>query len=500
MINLIESCDFLSKKEYLRINSKKRYQNFFGGLISIFIISLSIFMIIYFIIDLLTNNDPRVYESKTINKAARNYKLDKKEIEFFVSLEYSNSTYYLDETVYKVSAILTEMRFVQVNGTVKQYATDKEIKMIRCSDIYSLEEIQKFNVNFPHKLFYCFPLNTTYFGGLWGSDHFNSVKIYIKKCSNKTLSNDEMPCKSIEYINSMIDYGIVSLMVSDYLVDHKNYSNPLTKYLKNNFDRLSNKNAINYLITYSNLIYKTDVGLIFNDYELNEFPIIGDFKTSYNFGEINTISFIQIQSNYFQITYIKSYVKIQDLLTKIGGVVKSLALFGMFLNYFYSYSFTTIDNVFLNHIYTFASNNKYFNKNIKKGLENNSLSKINENNKLKFINVKKIVINRSGNNNILDISNKKDKSMIKNDNKSRFENENHFNKINNSFTDNNIEIKRINIINETSNPHFNRNREDQQNNIKNDFSQNNEKRTIFRKMFEIENLSSKKNVKKNISE
>ncbi len=53
-------------------------------------------------------------------------------------------------------------------------------------------------------------------------------------------------------------------MVSDYLVDHENYEYPTTKYLKNTFDRLSDKNSINYLITISSIIYKTDLGLVFN--------------------------------------------------------------------------------------------------------------------------------------------------------------------------------------------------------------------------------------------
>lgn len=200
MKNFFERFDFLSKQEYLRINGKMRYQNFMGGIISLFIVAFSLVMIIYFIIEILSNNDPKVYEIRKINKADNNFTLEKKEIEFFVSLEYSNSTYYMDETVYKIYATLSEMRFVEVNGTVKQYFTEKKINMIRCSDIYSVEEINNFNLNFPHKLFHCFPSGTAYFGGLWGSVKFSSLKIYVTKCQNKTLEINDLPCKPIEFI------------------------------------------------------------------------------------------------------------------------------------------------------------------------------------------------------------------------------------------------------------------------------------------------------------
>jgi hypothetical protein len=142
-------------------------------------------------------------------------------------------------------------------------------------------------------------------------------------------------------------------MVSDYLIEHENYYNPLTKYLKNTFDRLSDKNSINYLITFSSLEYITDTGLIFFNYERKAIPIIRDFKNTNHFGENKVIAFFQIQTNNFQITNIRSYVKIQDLLSKIGGVCKTLVLLGMFLNYFYSHSFATIDNVYLNHFNSF---------------------------------------------------------------------------------------------------------------------------------------------------
>ena len=167
-------------------------------------------MVFYFSAEVFLNNDPRVIDTKYINKISKNYTFSKKNLEFFISLEYSNSTYYLDETVYKVSAIMSEINFIKINGTVKQVAKDQEINLVKCSDIYRLEEIEKFNVAFPHKLFYCLPPNTSSFGGFWGSDYFASLKIYIKKCSNNTLLPGDLPCKDIEAINKIINNGAFS--------------------------------------------------------------------------------------------------------------------------------------------------------------------------------------------------------------------------------------------------------------------------------------------------
>jgi len=88
---------------------------------------------------------------KKLIKQAKNYSNNKNEIEFFVSLEYANSTYYLDETVYKVSEELSEIQFIRVNRTVKQISKNSKLKMKKCSNLYTIEEIQKkYNMSFPH--------------------------------------------------------------------------------------------------------------------------------------------------------------------------------------------------------------------------------------------------------------------------------------------------------------------------------------------------------------
>ena len=124
---IIESLDFLSKEENIRINSKRRNKNLLGGFLSLIIICLSFLMIIFFSIEVFITNDPRVIDSKLINKISANYSLSKKNFEFFISLEYTNSKYYLDETIYKVSGIKSEINFINENGTVRQISRDIEI-------------------------------------------------------------------------------------------------------------------------------------------------------------------------------------------------------------------------------------------------------------------------------------------------------------------------------------------------------------------------------------
>jgi len=355
MKNLIANFDFLGKQESLRINGQKRHRTLFGGIISTLIVLICCSISFYLIFELFSNDDPKVFDSKNINKNPKNFSISKNGIQLFLSLEYSNSTYYIDETIYTVSAIFSLINFKHENGSLKQYVKEEELKMVKCSEIYTYEEIQKLNINFPHKLFYCFPPDNLYLNGIWGSEFFSSIKVTIKKCNNSKLDTNNLPCKPIEYINSIINYGIVSLMVTDYLIDHKNFNEPLSRYLRNNFDRLSDKSSINYLINFSNYIYKTDKGLIFNQYEIINAPIIGDFKNSYNFGETNVIAFFQLQCNSFEITNIRSYLKLQDILTKIGGIVKCLMLIGMFINYFYSQAFSTFENVFEFHKNSFPT-------------------------------------------------------------------------------------------------------------------------------------------------
>jgi len=350
MKDILRNIDFISKEESLRIDKKNRYKNIIGGIISFFISFFSVVITLYFSSEIIYLKDPKIISSKGTDNKINNYTLSKDDIQFFISLEYSNASYYVDESVYTVTGKFTEIYFIKEKGIITQKFNSKEIKLIRCKDMYSQEEILKNNLKLPIHFFYCVkPENPTQIGGVWGSQYFSKVEIFVNKCKNDTLDSSDKPCKPLEEINNIIENGFVSIYTTNYFIDNWDNKSPIQKTLKNNFDRISNKFKMNYIITYSTNFYNNDIGWLLPSYEVEKFPSIEDFKISQQFGDIDKIIQIQLQTIPIRYNYIRSYVKIQDVLVKIGGCIKALILIGISLNFFYSQAFSIIDNIIKNH-------------------------------------------------------------------------------------------------------------------------------------------------------
>jgi hypothetical protein len=350
MKDFLRNIDFISKEENLRINKKNRYENVLGGIISFFISAFSVLITIYFFLEMFYSQDPKIITSKGLSDELNNYTLSKDEIQFFISLEYSNATYYLDETVYKVSGRFTEIKFINEKGKTNQVFKVKELQLIKCIDIYDKEEIFKQNLKFPIQYFYCIkPEDRSAIGGIWGSEYFSKVEVFVTKCKNETLNSSDKPCKPNDEIDGIIENGIVSMYTSDHFIDNLDIISPTKKILKNNFDRISNKFKMNYIITYSTNYYNNDIGWILPKYAVEKFPTIEDYKISQQFGNLDNIIQVQIQTSPIKYNYIRYFIKIQDVLTKIGGCIKAFILIGYALNFLNSYAFSIIDNVIDNH-------------------------------------------------------------------------------------------------------------------------------------------------------
>jgi len=284
--------DYLEKKEKLKIYSKSRYQSVFGGVISLITILLSLSMAIYLSLEILFKREPNLISSRKILNELWNYSISKKGIYFFIALEFPNTTYYSDDSIFSVSGSQLEVIFQEDNSQIFSLV-DKKFELKKCDQIFTVEEFRSYNLNIPIQHFYC-PPEGLKIGGIWGNKFYNSIKISFNKCLNSTHTSINKNCRSLNEINRYINQGIVSIFFTDHILDYQNVENPIKKYFKNTFDRISDKNAISYLVSYQKLLFLDDLGLIFDNSKTIEIPKLYEIKTTYNFGEDNLIAFFQI--------------------------------------------------------------------------------------------------------------------------------------------------------------------------------------------------------------
>jgi len=373
MKDFFKYVDYLGKKETLKINSKTRYQSVFGGIISLITILLSVSMTIYLSLEIYFKKEPLIIYSRKILDELDNYSISKNGIYFFIALEFPNSTYYSDDSIFSLSG---SQQHVIFDGQKISYK-ENEFEFKKCDQILTVEELKSFNLDIPLNHFYC-PPEGLIIGGLWGNKFYNSIKININKCSNSSSISkiSKNKCKPINEINKYINKGIVNIFLTDYIIDHQNVDNPIKKYYKDTFDRMSDKNAISYSISYQKLLFLDDLGLVFDNSNEMEIAKLYEVKTTYNFGEDNLIAFFQIFTINVNDICKRSYLKLQNLMTNIGGFIKSIKILGYLLYYIYYQAFKNIDQVLNSHR---SSVIYYLNNKEIKNLNNNT-----ENSKVKL--------------------------------------------------------------------------------------------------------------------
>jgi hypothetical protein len=198
--------DFLGHKPSLKINSKNRYQTILGGFISIIIILLSLTSIIYFGSELVYKSQPIVVVSRANYEDFPSLNMSAQGFGFYVVLEYSNYTKYIDESIYTLQAEQYSIHDEKdETGIIKSVSNIKQLEISTCDKYYKPEDIPEKNYPVYLSLFYCIKPNSAQIENFWGHPYNSLVRVYIKKCQNSTENN--FKCKSKEkklYIHSLL--------------------------------------------------------------------------------------------------------------------------------------------------------------------------------------------------------------------------------------------------------------------------------------------------------
>jgi hypothetical protein len=342
MKKLFTQMDFIGFSINSKINSENLSRSLLGGLLSLLIYILSFIMIIYLGLELVKPNEPRVTQSMKKLDTVGPFNFSQNQIEFFLGFENPDLTYYADDRIFSIKA---EQIIVKYNGS-QQIIQAITVPMRKCSEVYSPGSVDK---SIPLDLFYCVKPGDAILDGFWGAQNYYELNIKISKCKNSTLNNNK--CKSRQEIDATIQNGIISMFASEYLIDAKNYTSPINKFYRNMFHYLSSENGLMQTIGYTNLLFTTDVGSLFQEYRDHHAPTIYQVLNDYSFGENEMFANVVLQCVSFGNTYLRNYSKIQDVVTQMGGLIKGLSLIANFLIYFYSKAWFIIKNYKENHYY-----------------------------------------------------------------------------------------------------------------------------------------------------
>jgi hypothetical protein len=340
MKRFIKFCDFLGFSPKLHVNKQEIYKTTVTGLLSIIVILISAMCVGYFGSELFLKSTPLVVVSRDVNEDFGPLEVSNKGFLFLLGMQDQSGVFYIDRTIFSVEAIEETLISKIENGTAIQLYESKNLTVGLCSEFYKDQDIEEKNIKIPLASVYCIKPGESKIKGYWGKDTYSTVKMTFKKCSNSTSQNI---CKSEEEIYKAIQNGYISMDFSYFIVDQKNYSSPMKKIFFDDYNLLNSDSSLFYRFHIDPIKFVTDDGLLFQNnvpqygWALSSKIILQNVKSD----DIISIAFQGVSES---AVYLRSYIKIQTVLTQIGGFYQAIMIIANLLSNLFSknYYFTDV--------------------------------------------------------------------------------------------------------------------------------------------------------------
>ena len=402
-MKILRHCDFISPEIVLHYNGDERHSSVASGLMSIGLLTLIIYLVIYISNDFLFHLNPTAFYYKYYLSDLGTYMLDSTGFFHFVNFEFleGSGLSKIDLKSYAIIGVAQKDATYISNNIPTEYdhyiyeLCDKS----DAGDLYNTfdSEILSYYVrSYCIKKFYNSKTKTIISNtdssfkypylihGAARSDYID-YGIYIQECQNISDYNGNY-CNSREQILQEFDYFTkYAILYANQVVDVNNYTNPIAysfPRVSNSFSPLSyTANHLNFnplrIYTHTGIIFDSDSQIDSYIYDYNEKIVVQDMGNgihgSFHFWLQNTVE-----------CYDRTYKKLQDISGSIDGIIEILMLIIDFINQWIFNDFQVL--------YDF---NKEIEKNVvkNKGLRrmlsfnyNNSLNlSNNKNNRTKFI-------------------------------------------------------------------------------------------------------------------
>ena len=430
--------DLFGTKPRFLIDGYKSQRSYIGAFISIICCSCVFMFFIYFFEKILSHSKPNMVVSNLIDDLPDKYYFTD-DFVFAISLQFPNYTNYVNESIYFLKLYDVEYQFLEDNSYIFK---EKEIPITLCSN-YNIKVLPDYFGGLNLKQLYCANFSGYYLEGEYGQKKWRTLNFKFSKCTNFSNYNN---CLNKEEIDKYLQSGYVDIFMTDKMIVPKDFKNPTKIYGKNIFDSINGMDYMDYWIYLKRLEVQTDEGIIFE--QIAKTSVLSFEKTSTMKYSLLDETFLQVilRISINKEIYDRTYMKLQEALANVGGMVKIIFTIGEILNYItkiilyrnYILQFFNMDyfkaiknnkkNIKYNKLVTIPpliiTNKNLLNLNTENNIELRDYIQINNSNiNLQFHNNSSIIKNQSLQE-LLSIKNKNGIKKILNNNISKNENKN----------------------------------------------------------------------------
>ena len=336
----------------------KRHQTIVGGIFSVIVMALSVIVTIYFGLDLVIRTNPKAYQMVKFLDIVPKTVIGPANLDFAVKLNtqgevmseetlsyYAILKYFKNESAsnpriiatYDMRPCVFERDFKQSKDIFIDYKDDIDVNYYCVGDMHLNGTGPAVPQSDPN---YITPYMDCGMESLKGDPVY--FQVGVKRCVNSTENGNK--CLSTEKINTYLGpESLYSVLLKNNNFDPSNYDHPVQEYASLVQGRPSPSTFSDNYLNYVNIFFNTHDGFVLDSvdemqsYQLKDRVEIVSSNLVDN--EFNPIVF---QLNFDQENtptyYERYYLRVQEVLANIGGVLKALMLIAQIVNLFF-YSF-----------------------------------------------------------------------------------------------------------------------------------------------------------------
>lgn len=347
LTRIIKNIDLFGQGIELRIEKFSKSKTIIGGLLTIIMFLMLLFMFYITSEDVFNKTNPNISVEQQVNKELLPIILDKNTFPLSFSLM-MNGNY----AIYKPS-YFSYFISIRYGKTTDPALTEDFYNITQCRKEFfprvSQEDYDKLNMN---QNFCVEDQNITLAGG-WNSDYISYLSLRIAMCtgSDECAPYDEI----VDFIKSNTFFWNLFYMNTN--INPQNFEEPISYNIFNYYKlcKLGSFKLTELYIRPQNL--KSDEGFIFQsikylsslsyDFDNYDDSAIDDSLTLVDFEFL-------VSPNIF--IYHRNYLKIQDVLASVGGLANLIRI--LFLIICYTFSIVKRDEIILNKLFEFDLNRK----------------------------------------------------------------------------------------------------------------------------------------------
>ncbi|KAL4466678.1 hypothetical protein ABPG72_016795 [Tetrahymena utriculariae] len=334
----VTSVDIFGQNIQLLYQKRPQHLTFFGGLITLANGILLIFVGYQYGAELFLKQNPVTNFSEERIRQPEQYNLTLNTYNMAFGMQDPNTfNQFIDESIYTIKVLRTQMTKV-FNESTQQYdqvwsSDDLGPYPCKLSDFKVEGSYSYFQQLSGIDQMYCFDQNNNKasIAGDFEADFYQSIEFFIYQCTNKTAQEAAdliqqgkkvVVCKSQDVIDSMLINGYFAAYYTDKVINPKLRDQPFTTFPRDIFWPTSNKLMKELTMYWRNVYIESDLGIV-----KQNINVIRDVTFSYSteqltYGQSN--QFVHLVFRFEkakQSRYFRQYIKIQDVLAQISGVM-----------------------------------------------------------------------------------------------------------------------------------------------------------------------------------